>query len=336
MSSSSRPSRRPALALALPTALLSLALAGPAHAAEPGGDPNGGDRGRGASEAGKGQGEGQGKSKGQGNANGKANGKANGNAKGKAKGKSNGKGQADHGNRGQAAPGAKAQGPKERPDAPDAPGAPGAPGAPAQEAPGAGTPPGQAGREQRKVVVCKYVRKPGATEIPHHVIVVDYHALEGDGFTGSFPYPFSDGQVGSVAVRYAEDGEQAREISLAGCPTSSEVPGEELPGEEVPGEEVPGEEVPEDEVPGEQPAAGTPDEGAPGLPDENGEVLGLVVAAPADLAATREAAADATDERGGFLPATGSPEHLALLAAVGGLCAAAGAGLLVARRRRSA
>lgn len=284
LSNPSHRSLRSSLLLAVPAAVLASTFAVPAQAAEPGGDPRGGERGN-SSQA-------------------RDNGAENGHGR-KAQGP-----KAEN----PRATDARAKGPQGPKDAsgstsqsPD-----GTPGAPAPAEPQAD----EVQPEQRRVVVCKYVRKPGETEIPHHVIVVDYHALEGRGFAGSFPYPFSDGQVGSVAVRYAEDGEQASEISLAGCPAATEVPA--------------GEELPRDETPDDELVVGTPGEG--------GEVLGVVAEAPADEAPARAedaAAAGVEDEDGGVLPDTGSPAYLTMMALLGALLTAAGAALLIARRRRS-
>lgn len=43
-------------------------------------------------------------------------------------------------------------------------------------------------------------------------------AVEGRGFTGSFPFEFSDAQFQSVAVRFARPGEQAADVPLSACP----------------------------------------------------------------------------------------------------------------------
>lgn len=80
------------------------------------------------------------------------------------------------------------------------------------QAPAAARAPGE------RVVVCKYVRKPGVREVAHHVIIVNEQALIGRGFPGTFPWAFSDAHFNSVAVRYAADGERARDVSLASCP----------------------------------------------------------------------------------------------------------------------
>ncbi len=147
----------------------------------------------------------------------------------------------------------------------------------------------------KKVVVCKYVRKPGVAEVFSHIIVVNENALLGKGFAGTFPFAFSDAHFKSVAVRYAAKGEQARDISPSACPAGEEPPGEEPPGEEPPGEEPPGEEPPAGEVGGISEEAGGP--------------------------------AGSADEA---IPNTGAPSNLLLLAMLGGLGSLAG-GWLVAR-----
>lgn len=90
----------------------------------------------------------------------------------------------------------------------------------------------------QKVVVCKYVRKPGVAEVFSHIIVVNENALLGQGLAGTFPFAFSDAHFKSVAVRFAAKGEQAREISPSACP-AGETGGEEPPGEEPPAGEPP-------------------------------------------------------------------------------------------------
>ena len=60
---------------------------------------------------------------------------------------------------------------------------------------------------EHKVVVCKYVGTPGVDErlqTGNNPIVVDVSSLD-DGFTGSFPYTFSDAHVKSVAVQWTDD-----------------------------------------------------------------------------------------------------------------------------------
>lgn len=180
--------------------------------------------------------------------------------------------------------------------------------------------PGDASDKIHKVVICKYVRTPGEAEVGTHVIVVDYHALEGKGFDGTFPYPFSDGQVGSVAIRWAEKGESAREISLAGCPTTA----------------TPDEEVPEEETPDEVGGGMLPGNGLSADPAlvEDDAVLGAYV----DAAEDAEGALAGTIEPfnagpGDVLPEAGASAYLRLAAIVGGLLTLAGAALLIARRR---
>lgn len=141
---------------------------------------------------------------------------------------------------------------------PAAPAALAAPAAPPPVAPD-GSPPAQALRgvgagagvdapvvdttAGERVVVCKYVRKPFVAEVAHHVVIVNEEALVGRGFRGSFPWAFSDGQFRSVAIRFAADGEQAREVTLASCPrqTGGTEPGGTEPGTSPEVTTVPGE-----------------------------------------------------------------------------------------------
>ncbi|MBM0125245.1 LPXTG cell wall anchor domain-containing protein [Pimelobacter simplex] len=137
-------------------------------------------------------------------------------------------------------------------------------------------------------------------EVYSHPIIVDYHALLGQGFTGTFPYPFSDGQLGSVAIRWAARGERARDVADSECPTSG-APPSELP-----------------------PAAGM------AAPATHGQVAGVVE--EADLASVREVQATATRQTG--LPQTGAPAGLVLLAVAGGLLVGGGAALATKAARR--
>ena len=109
--------------------------------------------------------------------------------------------------------------------------------------------------ENQKVVVCKYVSTPGG-ELDHIVIVGD-DTLP-DGFTGSFPFKWTDAQgqstKGSVAVRYAKDGEQAKDVAVSDCPTGETPPPPVCPeGTDHAGEQIPPGETAEsfcnDEVP---------------------------------------------------------------------------------------
>jgi hypothetical protein len=173
-------------------------------------------------------------------------------------------------------------------------GVPAGPKVPKGEAPGEAR-----AAKGRQVVVCKYVRTPGAAEIFSHIIVVNENALEGRGFAGTFPFAFSDAHFNSVAVRFAAKGEQAREIDTAVC----------------------GADVPE-EPPGVPPVDGSGDVG--GVSEERdvpGDVSGDV----------RGAAADGDAEVA--LPNTGAPLHLQLLAVLGGLCSIAGIWLVMRTRR---
>ncbi|WP_188110491.1 hypothetical protein [Aeromicrobium ginsengisoli] len=62
----------------------------------------------------------------------------------------------------------------------------------------------------KKIVVCKFVSTPGG-ELDH-VIIVDAPK----GFLGVFPTIFADAQD-SVAIRYAEPGEQAKDVAVSEC-----------------------------------------------------------------------------------------------------------------------
>lgn len=81
-----------------------------------------------------------------------------------------------------------------------------------------------------RVVVCKYVRKPHVAEVASHVIIVNEQALLGRGFTGTFPWAFSDAQFYSVAIRWAQAGERAHQVSLASCPRAPGGGGGDQPG----------------------------------------------------------------------------------------------------------
>lgn len=73
--------------------------------------------------------------------------------------------------------------------------------------------------DPHKVIVCKYVGQPGVSELVQtgdNPIQVDEAALEGEGFTGEFPFPFEDAQGGSLAIRFAENEQDKGDISE--CP----------------------------------------------------------------------------------------------------------------------
>lgn len=83
----------------------------------------------------------------------------------------------------------------------------------------AASPPPKEDKDPHKVYVCKYVGTPGAGEMPQtgqNPIEVDSHALEGDGFSGSFPFAFSDAQGRSVAIGWSGDGYP--ELGIESCP----------------------------------------------------------------------------------------------------------------------
>jgi hypothetical protein len=75
-----------------------------------------------------------------------------------------------------------------------------------------------------KIVVCKYVSTPGG-ELDH-IVVVSESTLP-DEFSGSFPFAWTDahgGGGGSIAVRPAAEGEQAKDVPLGDCPSGEEEP----------------------------------------------------------------------------------------------------------------
>lgn len=182
-------------------------------------------------------------------------------------------------------------------------------GQPAQGAPA----PGANGSKLGKVVICKYVRKPGTSEIATHIIVVNANALTGKGFDGVFPHTFSDGQLKSVAIRWAAKGESAREISVSECDAATgtaDTPDPTTAGAPVPAAAVPG---------------------APGAVVDN--------AAPAEVggvAATARTtrATDRADARDGFLPSTGAGAALLALLVAGAACLVGGGTVLLRHRLR--
>jgi len=88
-----------------------------------------------------------------------------------------------------------------------------------------------------KVVVCKYTHTPVTGEIASHIIINSANALEGDGFDGTFPFFFSDAHNSSIAIRFAEKGEQSNDLEIGECPPfpgpTDECP--ELPGDQPEG-----------------------------------------------------------------------------------------------------
>ena len=77
--------------------------------------------------------------------------------------------------------------------------------------------------ENPKVVVCKYVSTPGGHL--DHIVVVSDNTLP-DEFNGNFPFVWTDAQgqssAGSIAVRYANEGEQAKDVPASDCPQSED------------------------------------------------------------------------------------------------------------------
>ncbi|MGA8986908.1 hypothetical protein, partial [Aeromicrobium sp.] len=166
--------------------------------------------------------------------------------------------------------------------------------------------------DSKKVVVCKYVSTPGG-ELDH-IIIVSENSLD-EGFVGIFPFTFGDAQD-SVAIRYATEGEQAKDVLLTECVTPP--PFDACPlieGDQPEGTVCDVPPPPFDQCPriaGDQPAGTVCDGGI--KPDDDDEVVHHVTPA-------REAA---------LLPDTGGlPLWMLLLA--GPLTAA---GLLILMRRR--
>jgi hypothetical protein len=78
----------------------------------------------------------------------------------------------------------------------------------------------------KKVVVCKYVGTPPGTL--HHIIIVSESSLTNPANNTGYVAPpdgdsWTDAQgqttEGSVAIRYATEGEQAKDVALSECPT---------------------------------------------------------------------------------------------------------------------
>ncbi|WP_161605469.1 LPXTG cell wall anchor domain-containing protein [Pimelobacter simplex] len=89
---------------------------------------------------------------------------------------------------------------------------------------------------EKKVVVCKYVSTPPG--VLHHIVIPSVNSLP--GFPGTFPWAFADAQI-SVAIRYANVGEQAHDVSLSECPTQIAKPVVPVTDECGPGNAVYGE-----------------------------------------------------------------------------------------------
>ncbi len=75
--------------------------------------------------------------------------------------------------------------------------------------------------------VCKYVGTPGVDETlqtGQNPIEVDSHALEGDGFAGSFPFAFSDAHGKSIAIGWSGDDYPVLGIDSCPAPVQGEDP----------------------------------------------------------------------------------------------------------------
>jgi hypothetical protein len=77
-----------------------------------------------------------------------------------------------------------------------------------------------------KVVVCKYVGTPGGTL--DHIVIVSENTLQNTGYVAPPPATWTEahGQSnqGSIAIRYANDGEQAHDVATSECPQNEEEP----------------------------------------------------------------------------------------------------------------
>jgi hypothetical protein len=77
-----------------------------------------------------------------------------------------------------------------------------------------------------KVVVCKYVSTPGGTL--DHIVIVSENTLQNTGYVAPPPASWTDahGQStqGSIAIRYANEGEQANDVATSECPQGEEEP----------------------------------------------------------------------------------------------------------------
>lgn len=81
----------------------------------------------------------------------------------------------------------------------------------------------------KKVVVCKYVTKPGGVQ--HHIVIVSVNAVDpsGSGKTwdqvtdADFPFPFEDAQD-SIAIGFADKGDQSHDFTPEDCGTKVDPP----------------------------------------------------------------------------------------------------------------
>jgi hypothetical protein len=90
-----------------------------------------------------------------------------------------------------------------------------------------------------KVVVCKYVSTQGG--VLDHIVIVSENTLgnANQPFNGVLPFIWTDAQgqteVGSIAIRYAEEGEQAQDVDPSECVQAPPDECEELPGDQPEG-----------------------------------------------------------------------------------------------------
>ena len=75
--------------------------------------------------------------------------------------------------------------------------------------------------EEKKVVVCKYVSTPGG--VLDHIVIVSVNTLKDFPDPAVFPWQFPDAQD-SVAIRFAEEGEQAHDVKDVECPQETTPP----------------------------------------------------------------------------------------------------------------
>lgn len=84
--------------------------------------------------------------------------------------------------------------------------------------------------DPNQVVICKYSHTPVIGEVAQTVIITNTSSLDGTGFAGVFPFTFSDQQNSSVAIRFAEVGENTGSLGDPAdvCPLFGE-PDDECP-----------------------------------------------------------------------------------------------------------
>lgn len=218
--------------------------------------------------------------------------------------------------------------------------------------------------DPNQVVVCKYSHTPVVGEIAQTVNIVNTSALEGDGFAGVFPFLFSDQHSSSVAIRFAEVGENtgslddpAEECPPFGedliCPEGTDHAGEEVPeGESIesfcndPAEVCPegtdnaGQEIPEGQTADEfcddvEPPAVCPD----GTDNAGQEIPEGQTAedfcddADVPIDPVVDPPAPVVDPPAPTLPNTGTSPYLTALGLMGALILAAGSTLFMRSRK---